>query len=76
MFISTTVSPTVCVRCTVYGVRCTVYGVRCTAIPVGITMFEIIWTDLTTKYVQNYMTSTAPQAFKVYFYQYDKCKVC
>ena len=39
------------------------------------TMFEVSWTDLDIKYVQNYMMSTAPQASKVYFYQYDKCKL-
>ena len=34
-------------------------------------MLEISSTDLEIKYVQTYVISTAVQAFKVYFYQYD-----
>ena len=43
--------------------------------PVRITIFEISLTDLDFKYVQNYVISTAAQAFKVYFYQYGQRKL-
>ena len=38
-------------------------------------MLEISWTDLDIKYVHKYKISSIAQGFKVYFYQYDICKL-